>query len=491
MHTYSGVSRGLKAFVLSMAGLALTSTSVAAQTIVNPTTLEFTPSNDHNTVLNGTAIVARYDLGFYLAGAAQPFQVQSLGKPTPETDGMIRMPVSSLSSLPSAGIIYESRVSAVGPGGSATSTASNTFSFSVPCSYAVAPTGVSVAPTASTGTLTVTAGAGCAWTSVSGATSWLTITSGASGSGNGSVGYSVTANTTTSQRTATISVGGQSVTVTQQAGTATCSYTLSATTRSVPAAQTTDSITVTAVGTCNWTAASNAAWLTVTGGATGSGSRTVTYQAAANSSASGRSGTLTVAGQTVTVNQAGLNCTFTVSPTTQSFTAAGGTVQGSVTTAAGCNWTASSSASWMTFPSGSNGSGPGQFQMAAAPNPAASTRSATLTVAGVTVPVTQQAATCAVTLSPTSVTIVPDGGTGSVTVTVPTGCAWTASSGANWLTITSGTSGSGNGTVGISASANDSATPRTTTLTVGGQTVNVTQTSLAPPRPPAGVRLIR
>ena len=49
-------------------------------------------------------------------------------------------------------------------------------------------------------------------------TSWLTVTAGASGSGNGTVSFSTTANASTSQRTGTLTVGGQTFTVTQAGG---------------------------------------------------------------------------------------------------------------------------------------------------------------------------------------------------------------------------------------------------------------------------------
>jgi len=59
----------------------------------------------------------------------------------------------------------------------------------------------------------VTTGAGCTWTAQSNATAWLTTTS--SGNGSGTVNYSVAANTSTTQRTGIITVGGQTHTITQ------------------------------------------------------------------------------------------------------------------------------------------------------------------------------------------------------------------------------------------------------------------------------------
>lgn len=81
---------------------------------------------------------------------------------------------------------------------------------------------------------------------------------------------------------------------------------------------------------------------------------------------------------------------------------------------------------------------------------------------------------CSFSISPTSQSFNANGGSSSLSVTAPSGCAWTASSNASWLAITSGTSGSGNGTVFYSVQVNNGV-PRTGTLTVAGQTFTVTE----------------
>ena len=50
------------------------------------------------------------------------------------------------------------------------------------------------------------------------------------------------------------------------------------------------------------------------------------------------------------------------------------------------------------------------------------------------------------------------------------GCTWTAVRDVYWITILSGASGSGNGTVNYSVAAYTGTTPRSGTLTIGGQT---------------------
>jgi uncharacterized protein (TIGR03437 family) len=85
---------------------------------------------------------------------------------------------------------------------------------------------------------------------------------------------------------------------------------------------------------------------------------------------------------------------------------------------------------------------------------------------------------CTFSISPTMQGFAANGGNGSVMVNaVAPSCGWMAASNANWLQITAGASGTGNGTVNFTVAANTGQT-RTGTLTIAGQTFTVTQ--LAP-----------
>ena len=89
----------------------------------------------------GRGARANYSLQIFVAGASTAVQTVSLGKPTPQSDGMIRVDFVSLLSTPlTPAVVYESVVSAVGPGGSAPSARSNTFAFSAPCAPSISPT---------------------------------------------------------------------------------------------------------------------------------------------------------------------------------------------------------------------------------------------------------------------------------------------------------------------------------------------------------------
>jgi hypothetical protein len=92
----------------------------------------------------------------------------------------------------------------------------------------------------------------------------------------------------------------------------TCTFSVSPLAASVSNGGGNVSITVTTGSACSWTAASNVPFITVSAGASGTGNGTVTATVAAGSGAV-RSGTLTIAGQTVTVTQgaaAGIAASF-------------------------------------------------------------------------------------------------------------------------------------------------------------------------------------
>ena len=82
------------------------------------------------------------------------------------------------------------------------------------CTYAINPGGQSFGVGGGTGSVNVTAAAGCAWTATS-FLPWLTVTGSGSGSGNGSVSYSVGPSPAEDRRAGTLLVGGQGFQVTQ------------------------------------------------------------------------------------------------------------------------------------------------------------------------------------------------------------------------------------------------------------------------------------
>jgi hypothetical protein len=163
-----------------------------------------------------------------------------------------------------------------------------------------------------------------------------------------------------------------------------CTYLISPSSAAPDATGEGGAVAVTAPVGCAWTAVSNAAWLSITAGATGSGNGTVNYAVAVNSTALVRSAALTIAGQTFAVNQAGVTCTYAIAPANASVSSGGGNSSVTVLAPAGCSWTASGNAAWLTILSGASGNGNGTVNYAAMANAGALQRTGTLTIAGQT-----------------------------------------------------------------------------------------------------------
>jgi len=351
------------------------------------------------------------------------------------------------------------------------------------CNTTISPTSQNVPAVGGSGSISVQSQSTCDWAVASDAP-WITVTSASTGRGNGVVTFAVAANTGAA-RTGTISIANRAFTVSQTAGAApppACTYAIAPTAQNVPSTASTGSVNVTTTAACAWTAVSNAVWLTVTSGAAGTGNGVVGFSVAANTGAA-RTGMVTIATQTFSVTQAAgaAPCSYSISPTSQNVDANANTSTVTVTTTAACAWTAASAAPWITVTSGASGTGNGSVGLSIAANTGAA-RNGTVTIAGQTFTVNQAAvvAPCTFSIAPTSQNVPALGGTGTVTVTTTSACAWTASSNAPWLTITSGAAGTGNGSVGFSAAVN-TAGSRNGTLTIAGQTFTVTQAGAVGP----------
>ncbi len=267
----------------------------------------------------------------------------------------------------------------------------------------ISPNTISLTSFAQTASTAITAASTCAWTATT-ATPWITLGSPSSGFGNGTLNFSVSNNPTTSSRTGTISVGGQTVTI-SQAGLS-CSYTLNFTDLTASVAGTTASDGVTAPAGCSWTALSDSAWITVTAGSSGTGTGTVSFSVGANNTQSARSGRITIGSQILTISQpAAAGCSYALSSTSLSAPGSGGSAQVNITAGAGCTWTAVSNSAWITITSGTSGSGNGSVSFTFAANNGAD-RNGSITIAGQVVAISQSAAPFAAAL-PSGLLFIP------------------------------------------------------------------------------------
>lgn len=340
----------------------------------------------------------------------------------------------------------------------------------------IMPTNESFASDGGTGTVNVSS-PNCPWTALSNAP-WITVTSGALGSGNGAVNYSVAVNSTGSPRTGTITIAGLPFTVNQS--NVGCSFSIAPTSNSLPSSGGSGSFTVTTLAGCIWKAISNDSWITVGASGNISGSGTANYSVEPNTSVNPRTGTITVAGQTFTVMQAGntgTSCTFSIAPAGKLFIQTGGAGSIAVTTSAGCNWSASTNDSWIMITSGGSGVGPGTVNYTVQNNPATSPRQGVITAAGVTFTIVQDGGTmddCIYLLTPLSANFSVAGGDGNISINTEARCAWEATTSVNWITFTSNITGIGASTVTYHVDANAGAV-RSGVITIGRQTFKIKQ----------------
>jgi len=148
----------------------------------------------------------------------------------------------------------------------------------------------------------VTTTTACTWTAASNA-AWITVANnGSSGTGNGTVHFNVAGNTGSVARTGTITVAGQTFTVSESV---TCTYEIAPASQTFSLSGGTGSIAVAAPPSCAWTATiDDEDWVTITDGASGSGSGTVTFKAAATNGNKDRNTTIKIATETFKVIEA-------------------------------------------------------------------------------------------------------------------------------------------------------------------------------------------
>jgi hypothetical protein len=173
-----------------------------------------------------------------------------------------------------------------------------------PCTFDVAAQPSRFGRPGGRGTVSIETSSGCTWTATTSA-EWVRLAS-SSGSGTGTVEFDVAANAG-SPREASISVGGQSVSITQDGSggdpAPTCNASVTPATISAAAAGSTHSISISIGGGCGWQATKSASWVTFGSASTGQGASTLSLSVARNTGAA-RSATVNVAQQVVTINQA-------------------------------------------------------------------------------------------------------------------------------------------------------------------------------------------
>jgi len=281
----------------------------------------------------------------------------------------------------------------------------------------------------------------CDWT-VSNPCSWLSVSPGG-GSGSGWVNISAASNTTGSPRSCTLTIAGQSFSVTQSA--CVCNYTISTSAAPAAGGSTSGGGTVNCGSSATVTATANAgytfAYWTENGGLVSS-SASYTFTANAN--------------RNLVANFTANPCSYSLVPSSSSFGNAGGSGSFIVYTTSTCSRNATPSDTWITVTSGGTGTGNGTVYFSVAANSGAA-RSGTISISGQNYTVYQDAAaTCTYSLTPNNVYFSSASASGGSIVTAGGGCSWTATALDGWINITSGGSGTGSDSITYSVNANPS-----------------------------------
>ena len=171
------------------------------------------------------------------------------------------------------------------------------------CSYSVSPRQLSVPAAGGSVSTTVDTQATCAWTAVSNV-SWFAVKPGGR-TGDGTIELTATANAGTSTRTGTATVAGVTVSLEQAGSPPPCKFRISPTEAQISRQDQTLSVSVDTVGGCAWHATSHNNWIDVTGASSGMGPGIVRLRVDENKSQNDRKGSVTIAGETFSITQAG------------------------------------------------------------------------------------------------------------------------------------------------------------------------------------------
>jgi hypothetical protein len=335
---------------------------------------------------------------------------------------------------------------------------------------------------AASGMVSLSVPAACAW-DIDPPPSWVTLSSAATGTGSTDVRYAITRNTDYYARATSLRIGGQYLRI-EQARRA-CDTSLVPVLS--PASQDflgsemfNGTFNVSTDSVCSWTIQGVPSWVTITQNASGSGSLTVRFNVAANPGPA-RTANLVINNAVFTVNQAQSSACdsgsiSSVFPPAKTMPSQGGTGSFSVSYPAACSWIVMPVPSWMTITSGMTGQGSGVVTFSVTPNTGAA-RSHQV-IAAKTYQTINQEAPCD-TSGVTPVTLpaknfTSAGGTGTVAITYPSTCSWAVTGLPSWITISSGASGKGNGTVYYTVAANGGAA-RSTVATFVNNTQTISQ----------------
>ncbi|MCC6368871.1 MAG: S-layer homology domain-containing protein [Bryobacterales bacterium] len=219
------------------------------------------------------------------------------------------------------------------------------------------------------------------------------------------------------------------------------------------------SVSVQPLAGCTFPVSSDVPWITLPGQTSVANGGNAYLQVAANTGAA-RTGTVSIGGQNIIVNQT--PCSYTLSPTLpQDGMAMTGRV--GVYTDAGCTWSASTTVPWIHLGAGSsNRTGPATFTIDLDPNPTGASRGGDIKVGIQTATVVQPPIGCTTSATASSNTFSGSGGSSSIAVAALSTSGGNCTINANLLSpahLTSPSTVTNQGTFQFTVPANNTGEP--------------------------------
>jgi hypothetical protein len=278
----------------------------------------------------------------------------------------------------------------------------------------------------------LTSGAG-SWTATTGQ-SWITVTPNTTGVAGAPVVYLVNANPSADPREGSIVIGSQVHDVRQPGYAASISPASS----QVDSAGGSVTIDVAPEAIVAWTAQTSDSWITVSSGASGFGTGSVQLSVAAYAEVTSRTGVVTIAGQTHTVTQGGLD--LVLEPTSVELESSGTKILiVTVRALGGTSWDPQSLVPWISVIDPGAKAGDSSVILAVSQNQSYLERTGQVRIGSATYTVVQPGeANPSINVSPLSTTASPSGASGSIRVAGTFDAPFRIESLSPWITIAGG-----------------------------------------------------
>ena len=354
-------------------------------------------------------------------------------------------------------------------GGSSVSVSQDGKPVECPSSPDVEPSSLSFGSGAGSKDVTLNGQNSCSY-AVSGDQTWISVDE-SSVSGDGSVKVSVTENTSTASRSGTVTIGGSSVSVSQDGETVECpaSPGVEPSSLSFESGGGAKTIEVDGPSACTFSVTADD-WITVSPSEV-SGGGTVNVSVPGNSGTTQQSGTVSIGTTSVSVTlEAACPSGPSVSPSSLS---ASGEI--SVSGSSTCYYDVSDDRDWISV-SPSQVAGGGTVTVTVSGDPG---QSGTVSIGTTSVSVSIPCPSSPTRVSPSSLSFGSDAGSGTVDVSGSSSCSYSVSDNQDWISV-SPSQLAGGGSVTVDVTANDGSSERSGTVTIGGSSVSVTQCPSSP-----------